>query len=230
MSFASKVGGLLRQSISGRLGFNETRSVPSIYHALRYMSSSRLFIGGISYGMDDQSLRESFTEYGEVIEARIIHDRETGRSRGFGFVSFTSNEEAAAAIAAMDGKDLHGRPVHVNYATERTGGFRSGGGGYGGGGYSQNDGYGTGSGGGYGGGGYSQNDGYGTGSGGGYGTGGGYGQNDGNASGGSYSQSQSDGYGTSGAGYDGTSEGRSTGGTKDDFGYDDKVGNMDKGY
>lgn len=153
--------------------------------------------------MDDQSLRESFTEYGEVIEARIIHDRETGRSRGFGFVSFTSNEEAAAAIAAMDGKDLHGRPVHVNYATERTGGFRSGGGGYGGGGYSQNDGYGT---------------------------GGGYGQNDGNASGGSYSQSQSDGYGTSGAGYDGTSEGRSTGGTKDDFGYDDKVGNMDKGY
>lgn len=227
MSFASKVGGLLRQSISGRLGFNETRSVPSIYHALRYMSSSRLFIGGISYGMDDQSLRESFTEYGEVIEARIIHDRETGRSRGFGFVSFTSNEEAAAAIAAMDGKDLHGRLVHVNYATERTGGFRSGGGGYGGG----DGGYG----GGGGGGGYSQNDGYGTGSGGysqndGYGTGGGYGQNDGNASGGSYSQSQSDGYGTSGAGIDGTSEGRSTGGTRDDFGYDDKVGNMDKGY
>lgn len=162
--------------------------------------------------MDDQSLRESFTEYGEVIEARIIHDRETGRSRGFGFVSFTSNEEAAAAIAAMDGKDLHGRLVHVNYATERTGGFRSGGGGYGGG----DGGYG-------GGGGYSQNDGYGTGS-------GGYRQNDGNASGGSYSQSQSDGYGTSGAGIDGTSEGTSTGGTRDDFGYDDKVGNMDKGY
>lgn len=157
--------------------------------------------------MDDQSLRESFTEYGEVIEARIIHDRETGRSRGFGFISFTSNEEAAAAITGMDGKDLHGRLVHVNYATERTGGFRSGGGGYGGGGYNQNDGYGTG------GGGYSQNDGY--------GTGGGYSQNDGNASGGSYSQS---------AGYDGTSEGTSTGGTKDDFGYDDNVGNAGKGY
>lgn len=176
--------------------------------------------------MDDQSLRESFTEYGEVIEARIIHDRETGRSRGFGFISFTSNEEAAAAIAGMDGKDLHGRLVHVNYATERTGGFRSGGGGGygdgggygGGGGYSQNDGYGTG------GGGYSQNDGYGTGG------GGGYGQNEGNASGRSYSQSQSDGYGTSGAGYDATSEGRSTGGTKDDFGYDDNVGNVGKGY
>jgi len=222
MSFASKVGSLLRQGISGRLGFNETRSVPSIYHALRYMSSSRLFIGGLSYGMDDQSLRESFTEYGEVIEARIIHDRETGRSRGFGFISFTSNEEAAAAITGMDGKDLHGRLVHVNYATERTGGFRSGGGGYGGGGYNQNDGYGTG------GGGYSQNDGYGTGGGGysqndGYGTGGGggYSQNDGNASGGSYSQS---------AGSDGTSAGTSTGGTKDDFGYDDNVGNAGKGY
>lgn len=172
--------------------------------------------------MDDQSLRESFTEYGEVIEARIIHDRETGRSRGFGFVSFTSNEEAASAITGMDGKDLHGRLVHVNYATERTGGFRSGGGGYGGGGYS-NDGYGTG-------GGYSQNDGY--------GTGGGYSQNDGNASGGSYSQSQNDGYGISGstssqipgAGDDGISEGRSPGGTKDDYGYDDNVGNMGKGY
>lgn len=164
--------------------------------------------------MDDQSLRESFTEYGEVIEARIIHDRETGRSRGFGFISFTSNEEAAAAITGMDGKDLHGRLVHVNYATERTGGFRSGGGGYG-----QNDGYGTG--GGYGGGGYSQS--------GGYGTGGGYGQNDvnasgdGNASGGSYSQSP-------GAGYDGIPGGSSTGGTKDDLGYDDNVGNMGKGY
>lgn len=167
--------------------------------------------------MDDQSLRESFTEYGEVIEARIIHDRETGRSRGFGFISFTSNEEAAAAITGMDGKDLHGRLVHVNYATERTGGFRSGGGG--GGGYGQNDGYGTG--GGYGGGGYSQS--------GGYGTGGGYGQNDvnasgdGNASGGSYSQSP-------GAGYDGIPGGSSTGGTKDDLGYDDNVGNMGKGY
>jgi len=222
MSFGSKVGSLLRQSISSRLGFNEARSVPSIYNSLRYMSSSRLFIGGLSYGMDDQSLRESFTEYGEVIEARIIHDRETGRSRGFGFVSFTSNEEAASAITGMDGKDLHGRLVHVNYATERTGGFRSGGGGYGGGGYS-NDGYGTG-------GGYSQNDGY--------GTGGGYSQNDGNASGGSYSQSQNDGYGISGstssqipgAGDDGISEGRSPGGTKDDYGYDDNVGNMGKGY
>lgn len=156
--------------------------------------------------MDDQSLRESFTEYGEVIEARIIHDRETGRSRGFGFISFTSNEEAAAAITGMDGKDLHGRLVHVNYATERTGGFRSGGGGYG-----QNDGYGTG--GGFGGGGYSRNDGY--------GTGGGYSQNDGNASGGSYSQS-------SGAGYD--AEGSNRGGTKDDLGYDDNVDNMGKGY
>jgi heterogeneous nuclear ribonucleoprotein A1/A3 len=100
------------------------------------MSSSKLFIGGLTYGMDDQSLRELFTEYGEVIEARIIHDRETGRSRDFGFVSFTSNEEVTAAITSMDGKDLHGRLFHVNYAIEKTGGFRSGGGGY-----SQNDGY-----------------------------------------------------------------------------------------
>ncbi|THU71605.1 hypothetical protein C4D60_Mb04t03220 [Musa balbisiana] len=59
---------------------------------------------GLSYGTDDQSLRETFTNYGEVVEARVIIDRETGRSRGFGFVTFTSNEEASAAISGMDGK------------------------------------------------------------------------------------------------------------------------------
>jgi len=68
------------------------------------MSSSKLFIGGISYGTDEHSLRDAFASYGQVIEARIIMDRETGRSRGFGFVTYTSTEEAAAAITGMDGK------------------------------------------------------------------------------------------------------------------------------
>lgn len=68
------------------------------------MQSSKLFIGGISYSTDDQSLREAFSKYGEVIEARVIVDRETGRSRGFGFVTYTSSEEASSAIQALDGQ------------------------------------------------------------------------------------------------------------------------------
>ncbi|CAL9166224.1 unnamed protein product [Musa hybrid cultivar] len=166
MALASKLGNLLKQAVT---------SNPSLYQAIRCMSSSKVFVGGLSYGTDDQSLRESFTSFGEVVEARVIVDRDTGRSRGFGFVSFTSGEEASAAISGMDGKDLHGRIVRVNYATDRTGGFR-GGGGYGGGGsgYGGSGGGYSGSGGGYSGGG----SGYG-GSGGGYSGGGGYGGNTG---------------------------------------------------
>ncbi|KAF8661074.1 hypothetical protein HU200_057175 [Digitaria exilis] len=142
MALANKLGGLLKKA---------TSSSPSIYQAIRCMSSSKLFVGGLSYGTDDQSLRESFSNYGQVIEARVIMDRESGRSRGFGFVTFTSSEEASAAITAMDGQELHGRSIRVNHATERTGGFRSGGGGgFGGGGYG-GGGYGGGGGGGYGG-------------------------------------------------------------------------------
>ncbi|XP_074590121.1 uncharacterized protein LOC141846033 [Curcuma longa] len=151
MAFANKIGNLLKKSVT---------SSPSLFQAIRCMSSSKLFVGGLSYGTDDLSLREAFTNYGEVVEARIITDRETGGSRGFGFVTFTSSEEASAAITGMDGKDLHGRIVRVNYANERTGGFRGGYGGGGGGygGYSGGGGYGAGGnyeagGGGYGGGG-----------------------------------------------------------------------------
>ncbi|KAL6842124.1 hypothetical protein ACP4OV_028103 [Aristida adscensionis] len=167
MALANKLGGLLKKA---------TSSNPTLYQAIRCMSSSKLFVGGsgLSYGTDDNTLKEAFGNYGQVIEARIIIDRDSGRSRGFGFVTYTSSEEASAAITALDGQDLHGRKIRVNHATERTGGFRSGGGGgFGGGGYG---------GGGYGGGGYGGGGGggYGAGGGGGYGNysnrgGGGYG-------------------------------------------------------
>ncbi|KAG2629491.1 glycine-rich RNA-binding protein 2, mitochondrial-like [Panicum virgatum] len=166
MALANKLGGLLKKA---------TSSNPSIYQAIRCMSSSKLFVGGLSYGTDDHSLRDAFANYGQVIEARVIMDRESGRSRGFGFVTYTSSEEASAAITAMDGKDLHGRNIRVNHATERTGGFRaSGGGGFGGGGYGGGGGFG---GGGYGGGGggYGGSGGYGGGNYGNRGGGGGYG-------------------------------------------------------
>ncbi|KRY02478.1 Glycine-rich RNA-binding protein 3, mitochondrial, partial [Trichinella patagoniensis] len=100
MAFANKIGSLLKHVVSSK---------PSIYQAVRMMSSSKLFVGGLSYGTDDQSLREAFSGYGEVLEARVIVDRETGRSRGFGFITFTSTEEASAAVTAMDGKELQGR-------------------------------------------------------------------------------------------------------------------------
>lgn len=167
MAFANKFGNLLKNAINSK---------PSLFQSIRCMSSSKLFIGGISYGTDDYSLKEAFSSYGEVVEAKIIMDRETGRSRGFGFVTFASSEEASSALSAMDGKELHGRNIRVNYATERTGG---GGGGYGGGGYG-----GGGYGGSYGGGGYgSSGGGYGSRGGGGYSGGGSnYGDSFGSAS------------------------------------------------
>uniref|UniRef100_A0A804N665 RRM domain-containing protein n=1 Tax=Zea mays TaxID=4577 RepID=A0A804N665_MAIZE len=141
MALANKLGGLLKKA---------TSSNPSVYQAIRCMSS-KLFVGGISYQTDDHSLRDEFAKYGQVIEARIIIDRESGRSRGFGFVTYTSSEEASAAITALDGKTLDGRSIRVNHANEKTGGFR-GGGGYGGGHYG-----GGGGSGGYGGGDYGGN-------------------------------------------------------------------------
>ncbi|KAL6643607.1 hypothetical protein ACP70R_018373 [Stipagrostis hirtigluma subsp. patula] len=165
MALANKLGGLLKKA---------TSSNPTLYQAIRCMS--KLFVGGLSYGTDDHSLKEAFSNYGEVVEARIILDRDSGRSRGFGFVTYTSSEDASAAITAMDGQDLNGRKIRVNHATERTSGFRAGGGGgYGGGGYG-------GGAGGYGGGG----GGYGGGGGGYGGGGGGYGGNYGNRGGGGY--------------------------------------------
>ncbi|KAL5813379.1 hypothetical protein ACOSQ3_024139 [Xanthoceras sorbifolium] len=136
MAFFSKVGSLLRQTASKQISSELSASRPSIYQAIRCMSSSKLFVGGLSYNTDDQSLREAFGKYGYVAEARVILDRETGRSRGFGFITYSSAEEASSAIQALDGQDLHGRRVRVNYATDRargSGGYGSPGG-YGGGG------------------------------------------------------------------------------------------------
>jgi heterogeneous nuclear ribonucleoprotein A1/A3 len=95
MALANKIGNLLKRA---------TSSSPALYQSIRCMSSSKLFVGGLSYGTDEQSLRDTFANYGQVIEAKIINDRETGRSRGFGFITYASSEEASAAITALDGK------------------------------------------------------------------------------------------------------------------------------
>ncbi len=149
--------------------------------------SNKLFVGGLAWATSDDSLRAAFESFGDVAEAKVILDRDTGRSRGFGFVTFSDSEAAQSAIAAMDGAELDGRSIRVNEAQDRRGGGgggrggrgggRGGGGGYGGGGggrggYGGGGGGGRGGGGGYGGGG--GGGGYG-GGGGGRGGGGGYG-------------------------------------------------------
>lgn len=126
--------------------------------------SKKIYVGNLPWATTSSDLEAIFQEYGDVTSAEVIMDRETGRSRGFGFVQMPSNEAADAAMNALNGKDMSGRPLVVNEARERE---RGGNGGGGGGGYGGSRG---GGGGGYGG---SRSGGYGGGGGGGYGGGGG---------------------------------------------------------
>ena len=98
--------------------------------------SKKLFVGGLSWDTTDSSLSQAFGVFGEITEAKVITDRETQRSRGFGFVTYTEASAASTAIQEMDGKSLDGRSIKVNVAQERErrGGGGGGGGGYGGGG------------------------------------------------------------------------------------------------
>src|SRR5437868_11955246 len=137
----------------------------------------RLYVGNLTYGSTDASLRQLFEAHGTVTSAQIIMDRDTGRSKGFGFVEMGSDAEAQAAIAALNGAQHEGRSLTVNEARPREGGGGGGRGyGGGGGGGGGRGGYGGGGGGrgGYGGGGGGGRGGYGGGGGsrGGYGGGG----------------------------------------------------------
>ncbi len=111
---------------------------------------NKLYVGNLPYSVRDEDLQQSFGQFGAVTSAKVMMERDTGRSKGFGFVEMASDAEAQAAINGMNGQPLGGRSVVVNEARPmearppRTGGFGGGGGGYGGG---------AGGGGGYGGGG-----------------------------------------------------------------------------
>ena len=137
---------------------------------------NKLYVGNLPYSVRDADLEQAFAEFGSVTSAKVMMERDTGRSKGFGFVEMGSDDEAQAAINGMNGQSLGGRNVVVNEARPmesrppRTGGFGGGGGGYGGGG----GGYGGG-GGGYGGGGRREGGGGGYGGGGRREGGGGYG-------------------------------------------------------
>ena len=144
---------------------------------------NKLYVGNLSYNIRDEDLQQAFAQYGSVSSAKVMMDRDTGRSKGFGFVEMGSDAEAQSAINGMNGQALDGRAIVVNEARpreERPGGFgggggggrpSGGGGGFGGGGGRTGGGgggFGGGGGGGYGGGGGSRS---GSGGGGGYGGG-----------------------------------------------------------
>src|ERR1044071_3925923 len=117
---------------------------------------NKLYVGNLAYSVRDESLQAAFAQFGTVTSAKVMMDRETGRSKGFGFVEMSSAVEAQAAINAMNGQSLEGRAIVVNEARpreERPGGFGGGGGGrggYGGGGGGGRRPYGGGGGGGHG--------------------------------------------------------------------------------
>ena len=90
--------------------------------------STNLYVGNLSFGTDDSSLNELFTEFGTVDSAKVITDRDSGRSRGFGFVEMSSEDEANAAISGLDGKEIDGRALKVNQAKPKEN--RTGGGSY----------------------------------------------------------------------------------------------------
>ena len=92
----------------------------------------KLYVGNLSYDVDSSSLEQLFSAHGTVESAQIINDRDTGRSKGFGFVEMSSDAEAQAAIAALNGKDVAGRALTVNEAKPREDRPRGGGGGGGG--------------------------------------------------------------------------------------------------
>ena len=120
---------------------------------------NKLYVGNLPYSVRDQDLEQAFSQFGAVTSAKVMMERDTGRSKGFGFVEMGSDAEAQEAINGMNGQSLGGRSIVVNEARPMEarpprsgGGFGGGGGGYGGGGGGGGGGYGGG-GGGYGGGG-----------------------------------------------------------------------------
>lgn len=94
--------------------------------------SKKLFIGNLSFEVTDMDLEDAFKQHGEILSAKVILDRDTNRSRGFGFVEMSSDDAAQSAIDALNGADIKGRAINVSIAREKTeggGGFRNSGGG-----------------------------------------------------------------------------------------------------
>ena len=83
------------------------------------MNNKKLFVGSLPWGVDDAKLSEIFSQAGTVVSAQVVKDRDTGRSRGFGFVEMSSDEEAQAAVQNLNGSEIDGRKIVVNIARPR---------------------------------------------------------------------------------------------------------------
>ncbi|MED6130601.1 hypothetical protein PIB30_002193 [Stylosanthes scabra] len=115
MAFLRRAGNMLRQATTRKF-VSDFCSINSVFRSVRCMSnapSSKLYIGGISHSNDEQSLRQVFGKYGDVVDAKIIVDRDSGRSRGFGIVIYRSVEEASSAIQALNGQRKERTPLSL---------------------------------------------------------------------------------------------------------------------
>ncbi|KAL5742142.1 hypothetical protein ACOSP7_028874 [Xanthoceras sorbifolium] len=114
----------LRKIIGRNLTSSTTTRICSLMPPTLFMScrsiASKLFVGGLSFYTTDEGLSEAFSQYGQVVEAKVVMDRVSDRSKGFGFVTFASEDEAEKAVAQMNGKNLNGRVIFVDYAKLKT--------------------------------------------------------------------------------------------------------------
>ncbi|KAK2388549.1 RNA-binding (RRM/RBD/RNP motifs) family protein [Trifolium repens] len=99
--------------------FNSSSSSSPSLSSSSPPSSNKLFVGGLSWSVDEKSLKDAFSSFGDVTEVRIVYDKDSGRARGFGFVIFSNEDDAKYAKDAMDGKALLGRPLKINFALEK---------------------------------------------------------------------------------------------------------------
>ncbi|GJM10825.1 MAG: hypothetical protein DHS20C11_31010 [Lysobacteraceae bacterium] len=94
-------------------------AIGDVFVLFRVLKKMNLYVGNLPYSVGDQELRDAFSQFGEISRANVIMDRETGRSKGFGFVEMPNKAEAEEAISAMNDRDLDGRRVRVNEARPR---------------------------------------------------------------------------------------------------------------
>uniref|UniRef100_A0A7N0UQW7 RRM domain-containing protein n=1 Tax=Kalanchoe fedtschenkoi TaxID=63787 RepID=A0A7N0UQW7_KALFE len=120
MAFSGRISGLLRRGLYNNSASSFVPVSPIVTRA-RNGPTYRLFVGGLGRGIDDQTLAEAFSLFGNLVEAKVIKDMDTGVSKGFGFVSFSDEDDANAAMG-MDGQELAGRQLRVNSAESITGG------------------------------------------------------------------------------------------------------------
>jgi cold-inducible RNA-binding protein len=134
-SFAGPLGGSPCWSLSFDPGsFVGVDSVLSVDGLLELVMSKKLYVGNLSYSVDNTQLEEMFATYGDVRSAEVIQDRDTGRSKGFGFVEMSDDNAAREAIEGLNNREQDGRALTVNEARPKESRSGGGGGGYGGGG------------------------------------------------------------------------------------------------